>query len=509
MSAVPDWLVRHLVQTYSLPEAAARHVVAARMVLPVLDGLDEMDAADLPGFNSRAAQAVRACNAYLSSGQKAGIVLTCRIGQYEALEGAYEWVQDAARVEIRPVTLPRARAFLTRRTSDAERWKPVLSAMRPGGNEALSRALSTPWRLTLAAAVYDQRDPATGAYLRDPKALISADLNTDDKIRDHLLGLFIPAVGALHGQRYPAALVHRWLATLAHYLQGNTPAATRCAREIGGRALSATDLVLQELWPLAGGRLPRALPTILAAFGWVPIAVYVVAVSPDRLSFRQILIIGGPLLVALWLTYVSWARIWPAPLRLDPRQLRTRSGRGRVTVGLTAGLAVGLCVGLAIGSVVGVVVGLAAVPTFALAAGLARTNYAPAGPRDALKSTILVGFGAGAGAALVAGLTVGLTAGLPLGYLPGPVHGLSDGLTFGVAAGLSIGLVVWLAYQPQSGRYLALLLCTRRWTRRWLPWRLGRFLDWCYSAGLLRIAGIGYQFRHRELQDYLADHPIT
>ena len=45
---------------------------------------------------------------------------------------------------------------------------------------------------------------------------------------------------------------------------------------------------------------------------------------------------------------------------------------------------------------------------------------------------------------------------------------------------------------------------TRRWSNHWLPWRFGRFLHWCYEAGLIRVAGISYQFRHRELQDYLA-----
>ncbi|MGX7829657.1 hypothetical protein ACTG9Q_31675 [Actinokineospora sp. 24-640] len=51
-------------------------------------------------------------------------------------------------------------------------------------------------------------------------------------------------------------------------------------------------------------------------------------------------------------------------------------------------------------------------------------------------------------------------------------------------------------------------LCTRRlFEISSLPWRLGRFLHWCYQAGLIRQAGIGYQFRHRELQDHLAHHP--
>ncbi len=52
-------------------------------------------------------------------------------------------------------------------------------------------------------------------------------------------------------------------------------------------------------------------------------------------------------------------------------------------------------------------------------------------------------------------------------------------------------------------RYLVFLLCTRGR----LPWRLGAFLNWGYDAGLLRVSGVAYQFRHRELQDWLTTHP--
>lgn len=111
--AVQDGLAGHLIQAYRMPSAAARQVVAARMVLPVLDGLDEMDADGRPGYASRAAQAIRACNAYVDGGQKGAMVLTCRIGQYEALEQAREWVHDAARVQLLPVEMATARSFLT------------------------------------------------------------------------------------------------------------------------------------------------------------------------------------------------------------------------------------------------------------------------------------------------------------------------------------------------------------------------------------------------------------
>ncbi|MGH3624621.1 MAG: hypothetical protein ACRDQ5_23015, partial [Sciscionella sp.] len=36
-----------------------------------------------------------------------------------------------------------------------------------------------------------------------------------------------------------------------------------------------------------------------------------------------------------------------------------------------------------------------------------------------------------------------------------------------------------------------------------LPLRTAQFLDWAHSAGLMRMAGIAVQFRHREFQEWL------
>ena len=107
------------------------------MVLPVLDGRDEMDADEEPGYASRAGQAIRACNTYLDGGQKAAMVLTCRIGQYEALGHGSEWVRDAARIQLRSITVAAARKFLTRRVAD--QWpggSGVLNQMTPAGQPA-------------------------------------------------------------------------------------------------------------------------------------------------------------------------------------------------------------------------------------------------------------------------------------------------------------------------------------------------------------------------------------
>ena len=219
------------------------------MVLPILDGLDEMDSAEAPAYASRAGQAIRACNAYLDGQQKAAMVLTCRISQYEALEQAREWVRDAARIQVQPVAVEAARRFLTARITDEARWQSVLDRMQQSGNPALAQAMSTPWRLTVAATVYDQRDPATGSYLRDPVDLIGLAMDTEERIRDHLLGLYISAAIATHESPWSADRVQHWLEVLASYLHANTDSPIRATPVIAGRPLSGTDLILHELWP--------------------------------------------------------------------------------------------------------------------------------------------------------------------------------------------------------------------------------------------------------------------
>lgn len=549
-SAVRDWLVEHLTRAYRLPEAAARELVAARMVLPVLDGLDEMDAELEPRYASRAARTIRACNAYLDGTQQASLVLTCRLGQYQALEESREWVRDAAQIQIRPVGLPKARTFLVRRVSDEERWRAVLAAMTRTGNQALARALSTPWRLTLAAMVYDERDSGTGAYLHDPADLTNPTLDTEEKIRDHLLGLLIPTLTAVHHGPHPADRVHRWLGTLARYLGSNTAGATRPGRQVAGRELSETDLILHELWPLAGTRLPRAIPALVPAIGWTTLAAYLLTHLPTGLSPQQVVAVGGGVIIStLASTYWPWKAPWPSLGKFDLSRVLLRAGQRQqglgygLAVGLGTGLAAGFMAGLAVGVVYGLTYGLVAGVAAGLMAGLAPwltyLDYSPVGPHEAVRSSITAGLTIGLSVGLTFGLAVGLTSGLTGGLVVGLaaaltsglanwfVHGPADGLMFGLANGLTgglaagltsgvaIGLAAGLMFGLTSGlsaglagwRYLALLLCTRRWSSQYLPWRLGRFLRWCYHAGLVRIAGTGYQFRHRELQEYLARHP--
>ncbi|WP_148305702.1 hypothetical protein [Streptomyces collinus] len=81
---------------------------------------------------------------------------------------------------------------------------------------------------------------------------------------------------------------------------------------------------------------------------------------------------------------------------------------------------------------------------------------------------------------------------------PSCSHGWTTRVTTGLAFGgcfvLGFGffLVPWLRYVT------AMTLARKK-----LPWRLAAFLDWARKAGLMTISGVGFQFRHQDLQEWI------
>ncbi|MFI6700105.1 NACHT domain-containing protein [Streptomyces sp. NPDC050509] len=535
-----DWLAEHLARTYRLRPTAAAALVTGRLVLPVLDGLDEMDASETPGHGSRAAAALEAMNTYLHGITKGQLVLTCRSSPYVALEGAELWAQDASRIDIVPVSLAATMAFVTARARNPARWEPVLNALHASPAGPLARGLSTPWRLTVALAVYDERH-LDGSWVRDPVDLLEPTLQTPEQIRDHLLDLFILAASSTEGTTapYTRLQVRTWLTVLACYLRANTIS----AGEVAGRRLSGTDLVLHELWPLTGRRRARTVHVLLS------IAVWATADLPAALlddwnvyATNVTLMVAAGLLIGI--------PPWPVPSRLERVSAGTPAGRHQFVNGLVGGLFWGVLVvvvdmgnvlGLVLGLVYGLVVGLVAgaMVGFGLAGVLSdvpevRRSHGNASPRGMVRDDLVAGF--------AIGLVVGLVFVPFYWFALGPVLALGAVLIymllFGLGGGRALAILYnrlfrcgyrsaldllfrpWRAFGPlfRTGagpalgaagvRYIAFLLCTRPWwSNQPLPWRLGRFLDWCCDAGLTRTAGIAYQFRHRELQDFLTrDH---
>ncbi|WP_159037196.1 NACHT domain-containing protein [Streptomyces specialis] len=491
-----EFVAHHLVETYRLTRAAADALVKDRRVLPVLDGLDEMDADPEPGYGSRAARALEALNAYHQGVRKAQLIVTCRSGPYSALEALRVWAHDAARVEITPLDAVTVRRFLADRVNDPARWRNVLDRLAADPTGPLATGLATPWRLTLAAGVHEQRHPG-GAFARHPDTLLAPAVDTPDAVRDHLLDLFVPAATAAcpppSGADWTPDQIRAWLSVLARYLDGD--GAT--GRSLAGRALPGTDIVLHELWPLAGRR-GRAVSAVVPVVVWLAGCAVPLSLAPLDTRSRLVGLVVATALAVL-LSCASWRALWPEPGRMYLRRRNASAERRNLGPGIASGVLTGLAFGTAFGLGFGPVIGLASGLTLGAAVGLVvslGTSGAVGAvrPRDILRNDLLAGAAVTVAAGLAFGLVVTLVVGRPSGFAFGSAFGFAFAFGTGMPGGL-VGL-----------RYAGFLTGTRKGSGRWLPWRLGRFLDWCEEAGLVRIAGVGYQFRHRELQDHLTGH---
>jgi hypothetical protein len=132
-------------------------------------------------------------------------------------------------------------------------------------------------------------------------------------------------------------------------------------------------------------------------------------------------------------------------------------------------------------------------------------------------------YGVGVGVTLAALLTlITASSGLDPVNATRPIATLVNDRNFSIVIGISIGAYATLYYVTLYGLTVALTFATMcvlgsvfsssymrylvavyfsKW--RGLPLRFANFLSWSHSAGILRVSGIGYQFRHQELLDYL------
>jgi hypothetical protein len=381
---------------------------------------------------------------------------------------------------------------------DQRRVLPVLDGLD-------DRALNTPWRLNLAVTVYEQRDPVTRALVRDPADLLS--LTSPSEVRDHLLAHRIEAAVAQHSGPYTPAQVHCWLGRLARFLAG--PAGSP----------PSTDLILHELWALPGPFRVRTVDALVTAAVPLLCAAFLMSHAPPGIFFLLVPGMVGAVLAALTIAVSAADGDLGAPhiaMRLrhhmsNPAQRRqlVRKIATAVTGGTANGLFFGLLLWWRSGPAVGLVTGLISgtLMVGALTVGWLTSEltgsspddglFPPGDPRHPIRDDLLFG--------LATALALALAAGLPIGYVGNLTAGLPTGLAFGVTFGLTGGVAFGLCTAFCAGRRYLVFLCVCR--GRLLPWRLGAFLHWSYDAELLRISGIAYQFRHRELQDWLTANP--
>jgi len=554
------WLTRRLEQEHPWLGAGragtrlASALVSRRLVLPVLDGLDEVPERARPDV-------IEAINTAMSDGEL-GLVLTCRTAEYSDAVAARDVLRSAAVIEPDPITPRQAAVYLDSCIPPSQRtaWRPVLATLPRRPATPLAAALSTPLALWLVRHVYLDQG-------LDPARLTDGhDFPTADTIQQHLSDALIPALiwanppdPAEPGRprhSWDPDKAQRWLRFLARHLNN----------------LGPPDLAWWQLW--------QALPSGTYGFAVglaVAVAAGISAALPAGPTVGPViagLVVGlgaglsGGLGVGLVLA--RWRGREPsAPTKVShardrmARALISASGAALVTAtgaGLAIGLAFGLSSEITNGIAAGVRAGLAPALAAAVAAGatmaLAGMRKRMPQPSRGLRLRPTLG---GIMSALATGTGAGFAVGLPYGARYGATSALAVAASIGmaamlegahtvdtvsprtllrqdwhtaiavaIAAGLGVGVVFGLGFPPGTaigvgasaglGFAIVVTILRRPWLsytlahswlalRGHLPWRLMSFLEDAHRLGALRQVGTVYQFRHIDLQHHFARRP--
>ncbi|MEU1672684.1 NACHT domain-containing protein [Streptomyces roseifaciens] len=345
-----EWLAERLSAEYrTLTVSAgdsilAHQLLASGLILPVLDGFDELS----PPAQG---EALRRLNAELDD--RLPVLLTSRTTAWSRAVQAGDVLTAAEVVELRRLDFGTARTYLERTARPDGRgstsWTPVLRAVPPG---PLTEVLGTPLMVALARTVY-------GDTSRDPAELLDAGrFPTAESIEEHLLDAFVPAAfGDAPGSTWRPDAAHRWLRRLARDLDG--PAPDRHAPDGHDRR--------RGTWRLAWWELPDAMPRALRVIGPALTALLATAALLVPLAWYGKGVVGNwdsPLSMVLHLTGIfaglccGFACLLPA--RADTPQGPRRLARTAVTL-------------IAVAAPLAVVTGLLAPPLFGLRLGDAIT----------------------------------------------------------------------------------------------------------------------------------------
>ncbi|MFJ9245391.1 NACHT and WD40 repeat domain-containing protein [Streptomyces sp. NPDC101776] len=540
--SLDDWIVRTLaLPYYSGREEIPRTLLTHGLLLPVLDGLDEIP-------ESARRSAIRGINHAI--GGERPVVVTCRANEYEDLiRGGAPTLRRAPVVEMSRVAAEDVVAYLGDVDWPAGTdWDQVLAHLRARTESPLALALSTPLMVTSARLVYQRGGGAPGELLDEE------DFDCRYAVEDHLMQQLVDAAYAPDParpddapergrDRWSPAQARKWLTFLACYLHDHRErdlawwqmSERLLSRWTGpvvglgvGGAVALAGILVVVIWG-SGTHTGRSLALGALAFG-AGCAVLCMIVwyatagrPPGRLSFS----LSGSLgrLGRGFGTGAALAALSIVPVLYCAAVVYSLSLRGFAVVEL-------YCEMLLAAVCLAVVMGLALAVHNWLNAPPARA--AQTGPDTALaqdRRSATTG-------ALLAGLVVGLT-GLP-GWYAGMLSGALLARLFTGGIGwpgrgrvlplaerelitlrqlFGVDLLVLSGLAVLSGTIFAVLvLLTRAWPRfllvravfalrGQLPWSLMAFLADARRRELLRQVGGSYQFRHIRLQEALAGVP--
>ncbi len=184
-----DWLVDELADKYDVPRKLAQSWVDSDLILPLLDGLDEV-------LLEQRAACVEAINTFRASRQRglANVIVCCRLADYEALPPR---LRLRGAVLLQPLSEPQIDTYLA---ALGEQLTGLRAALRADAD--LRELATTPLLLNLMILTY-QGTPAESLPVR----------GTQEERRAQLLTAYVERMFARRGgsARYPRERTLHWL----------------------------------------------------------------------------------------------------------------------------------------------------------------------------------------------------------------------------------------------------------------------------------------------------------
>jgi hypothetical protein len=458
--SLQDWLIEQFALLYDIPRQLSHDWIQAGLILPLLDGLDEMEESARPAC-------IVAINAYHREHLQP-LVVCSRTAEHDTAT-LHERLALHTAIVVQPLTLAQIDAHLT------TIGKP-LTALRTtlNKNTTLQTLATTPLLLQILMLTYHDI-PVWGLS------------HKENQLQEQIWSDYVQRMVNRKGNNqyyYPLEQTRAWLGWLAQQM----------------RSQNITIFSLEQL-PL--NWLPKGQRML---YQWNIGLLVGLLVGP--LVGLLVGLLVGPFIGLLVGPFIGLlvGLLVGLDTEIEPTEAVIWSWE-RLLFGLLVGPFIGLLVGLFVGLLSGLLVGLGSgllvvlfvVLFFGLGSGLSdkqlteRHMLSPnEGIRRSMKNGLFVGLLFGLGGGLLVGLFVGLLFGL--------LVGLESGLLFGLLVGLESGLGGGL--QATLQHYL---LRFWLWRSHLFPWKAVPFLEDATARNLLRRVGGRYSFTHRLLLDYFAD----
>jgi len=437
-----EWLADELQTRHGFPLARGEALVVDHQIVPVLDGLDEVE----PALRE---DCIAAINAFWDENSRGPLVVCSRLAEYEA---AGQRLKIGAAVVVEPPTSAEVDRYLQ---AAGSRWDALRRELGLP-DSPVRELLATPLMLAVAVLAYHGGDPAELAAPGATRAQLWSRYvaamhgRAHDPLQEQAEGVPAP---------YSEEQVRRWLGWLAGHM----------------RSTGQAELWLHEcLGPRSFQRKVR--------LGVAMVGALVAAAASELFSAHQIV---GLVFVAEVLTLL-WTDPKPA--------LRRSADYGYLILALVIGLLGGLVTALTTDLAFGLRNGLSGGLGVGLLLSLVESTddhdrLRPTSPTSIYKSSGWLGLRVLVVFTLIMGLFIRLVLGRA--YVSSAIYlAVFGAFTYGLSN--PVFHLSWRWFFLRRTDYG--------------PFRWPAFLDWCCEHLYLRSSGPSYQWVHAELRDYLADN---